>query len=213
MDNFAGSYWLTTVPLESLENLSNLPRLKNLEVILPKASSLLKLLSTASGLDKLTMTFTQHCNYQSLWTLISSMKNLKSLDLNMVRNGCWNGLLQAVSSLEVLEDFKLRWNVFSQLKSTDGLIYLANGPVKRSLVNCEISATIMKNSGGPFEGLILDLCSREKLRESLLRCFNEEVEPMFEKRIVGHRKLVVRVEARTESDDYFDSDEEGEESE
>eukprot|EP00187_Rhodella_violacea_P011926 CAMPEP_0184712352 /NCGR_PEP_ID=MMETSP0314-20130426/2901_1 /TAXON_ID=38298 /ORGANISM="Rhodella maculata, Strain CCMP 736" /LENGTH=76 /DNA_ID=CAMNT_0027174765 /DNA_START=1459 /DNA_END=1686 /DNA_ORIENTATION=- len=68
------------------------------------------------------------------------MKSLKSLELIITECGSWDELLHAVSKLELLKHFKLDWNRPSIQPSERGLLYLANGQVRHSLVSCEIQA-------------------------------------------------------------------------
>mmetsp|Transcript_24999 Transcript_24999/g.62553 ORF Transcript_24999/g.62553 Transcript_24999/m.62553 type:complete len:110 (-) Transcript_24999:66-395(-) len=108
------------------------------------------------------------------------MKKLRSVELLMwnAEEICWNSLLQA-RSCELLEGLKLYWKGPSCILSRNGLLYLASGPIRRSLINCEIEARVFRDN--------------EQLRQSLIRCFDEEVEPMFEKRQVGIRTLLINV--------------------
>mmetsp|Transcript_23511 Transcript_23511/g.58397 ORF Transcript_23511/g.58397 Transcript_23511/m.58397 type:complete len:142 (-) Transcript_23511:49-474(-) len=111
-------------------------------------------------------------------SLIANMKRLKSLDLSIFcALSSWNELLRTISTLEGLENLKLCWDSTFSEPAEDGLLYIANGPVRFSLIDCEI-VTHLDQISVP-------------LRETLTRCFRDVVEPSFEKRDGGSRKLTI----------------------
>jgi len=150
--------------------LGKLPRLKDLTLTFGDTSSLLKLLPMVAGLEKLSLTL-EHGYEDSLGTLILGMRNLRSMELTLDRCGSWDGLLQAISTLECLENLELGCGISNE-PLEKGLLYLANGPARRSLVNVVIKARV-------------DRLDAQK-QESLARWLKENFEPMFEK---GHGRV------------------------
>jgi len=165
---------------DQLDAICNLPRLNDLGISSERKTSWPKLLPAAPRLEHFKVAFCGEENYGDFCTLLVSMKCLKSLDLSIGNGDSWDDVLQAISTLELLENLKLHWIHCTIEPSKKGLLHLANGPVRLSLVNCEIKAQLLtryENNG--------------ELRESLIRSFKQEVEPWFEKRHGGAWKFTL----------------------
>mmetsp|Transcript_16274 Transcript_16274/g.41897 ORF Transcript_16274/g.41897 Transcript_16274/m.41897 type:complete len:144 (-) Transcript_16274:58-489(-) len=110
---------------------------------------------------------------QSFCKLLPKMKHLKRLNIYLAWGNC-EKLLQAVSLMS-LETLILESHVMIDmtLPSADDLLHLANGPIRRSLVNLNVQFGTD------------DLVRRESLR----RCFNEKLVPSFEKRHVRSQEI------------------------
>mmetsp|Transcript_4305 Transcript_4305/g.10581 ORF Transcript_4305/g.10581 Transcript_4305/m.10581 type:complete len:99 (+) Transcript_4305:360-656(+) len=93
------------------------------------------------------------------------MKRLKSLELSIYKGDSWDGLLEVISNLELLENLKYCWKQNPPTEpSKKGLLLLANGLIS----TCEIE--ILTQHG-----------INEQLHESLIQCFESEVLTSFEK--------------------------------
>jgi len=167
---------------DRLNILGKLPRLKDIHLIFLRSASWLRLLPAAARLenDKLNCLDAYDQNF---CTLIATMKSLKNLDLYIWEGGSWNGILEAIANLELLECLKLNWHSSKINPSEAGLLYLANEPVRRSLLDCEIEVDV---SG----------CD-EKQNDTLIRCFFEELGlKWWKKRDDPYWKLVSSRRAR-----------------
>mmetsp|Transcript_21387 Transcript_21387/g.52639 ORF Transcript_21387/g.52639 Transcript_21387/m.52639 type:complete len:403 (-) Transcript_21387:36-1244(-) len=163
---------------DQLSILGTLSRLKDLTLLFSDSASWLKLLPAASRLEKLTMVLWEDID-DDFCTLIASMKGLKYLDLFFSKGSSWDEVLHAVSNLELLETLKLSWKYASIDPSEKGLLYLAEGKVRCSLGACEIQATILRG------------INAAQRRKSLIRCFEDEVSPLFDKRRKEEWKLIL----------------------
>jgi len=155
--------------------LGNLSRLEDLDLFFISLGCWLNLLPAAASLKKLFMWVGPPLD-EDFYSLISSMKSLKSLELFMGEGEGWDEVLQAVANLELLETLRLTWQCCLVEATEKGLLYLANGTVRRSLVNCVIRATI---------------ASYTQRREYLIRCFENEVSPLFDRKSEVDWKLIL----------------------
>mmetsp|Transcript_29 Transcript_29/g.99 ORF Transcript_29/g.99 Transcript_29/m.99 type:complete len:414 (-) Transcript_29:573-1814(-) len=165
---------------DQLNILANLPRLKDLEILFNRRASWSKLLPTTASLEIFKMVLRDEELDDELSEVIASMESLKRLDLDIPHGGSWDGVLRAISTLKLLEDLTLTWGCSAGDPSERGLLYLANGPVRRSLAKCEIKVGLLIRNG--ING---------QLGESLTRCFEQEVKASFEKRDGGAWKFTV----------------------
>jgi len=151
--------------------IAGLPNLRQFEAAYQKGLGWPRLLPVAARLETLKIG-SPNCDDATFVQLVSSAINLKTLSLDFAV-GNYENLLIAVSCLPKLQNFDLaegrkymRECDSLHLNSEGGLLALAVGPVRRSLESCRISLTGRD----------------EQLDDSLLRCFNEHVEPSFEKK-------------------------------
>jgi len=159
---------------DQLEIVGNLPLVKNLHITFDGSARWLNLMPAAARLKKLFM-WIGHGADEDFCRLLARMKSLKSLNISISNGGSWDGVLRAISNLDLLEDLKLKWFNLTTEPSTRGLRHLANGTVRRTLVECNIDI--------PVKALNV------LLWESLNSCFKNEIVPLFEKRRSGFFRL------------------------
>jgi len=143
-----------------------------------------ELLPAASRIFALEITH-HFADDEKFSAFLPAAKNLKKLVLDYATGDC-SSLLCAISLLKNLESLLLGddWNEALTLRSEDSLLALARGPARLSLTTCCIRLRILM-AGNESE----DSLKREQAN-SLLQCFREEVEPLFEKQAVGCRELI-----------------------
>jgi len=95
----------------------------------------------------------------------------------MLPCGDYDGVLRASCNLGMLEKFYFQpaYSVVIADSFEASLLSFSHGAVRHSLMHC-------------FIGLVT---SDEQVKRSLLRCFNEEVAPFFEKKIHFYARVTV----------------------
>eukprot|EP00187_Rhodella_violacea_P011423 CAMPEP_0174915000 /NCGR_PEP_ID=MMETSP0167-20121228/81134_1 /TAXON_ID=38298 /ORGANISM="Rhodella maculata, Strain CCMP736" /LENGTH=284 /DNA_ID=CAMNT_0016159789 /DNA_START=84 /DNA_END=938 /DNA_ORIENTATION=+ len=161
----------------SLRIIGNLPNLKKLVLancceidddwgrLLPAAAQLNEL--------KLTQFYCGEDDPLEFFEFLKAGVNTRNLEINAF-DDC-ESLLCAISALPKLECVLLYGDFDSvfYIGSEQGLLYLGNGPIRRSLVSCSIRLT-----------------SNRTMSDSHWQSFfHEQVEPLFEKQAVGFRGL------------------------
>jgi len=169
--------------------LGQLPNLEDLSLGYCRGMDWMRLHPAASRLSSLRIFSLNVCD-EAFGAFIPTLARLHTLHIESARGNC-EELLNAISSLDFLEDLKLcgppplfGYGMFMDsgpqiyLESEVGLLHLAQGNVKNSLVECRIELTI---------GDEIPL-----LRKRLLKCFKTRIEPLLESRGGKIRKLILK---------------------
>mmetsp|Transcript_11324 Transcript_11324/g.28640 ORF Transcript_11324/g.28640 Transcript_11324/m.28640 type:complete len:363 (+) Transcript_11324:297-1385(+) len=154
---------------EALAIIGRLPNLNKLTLDYERRAGWLGLQQAAARLTNLTICYSD-VEHESISSVIPSLVNLKSLEFSCCFGDC-EDLMCAISSLQKIETLKMTTNhegTGLNLKSDKGLLHIRTGPVRHSLMYCEISLTSEKRLLGTslsmyFRTLVVPSLANQKV--------------------------------------------------